>query len=231
MAQIEFTSNPGKSFVAVVRDPGNDYDTLATGIPCTEIVPGRYRANIGTLAGLVWIEAAAGATKVLGFADLASPAANGYSDVIDTMLSPSGDATAAKQDEILTLLSSGNVSSSTPVTTTGTIESIVIGDDYKASSNRSFNWFVAVPTFTLSGSKCFFGGAAKHKGKWLVEGTISAVTVDSVPKWKLQFELDDTHTADCKPGCYEWSVELRGPDPEQITKIIGTTELIEAYTR
>jgi hypothetical protein len=222
MSQIEFTSTPGKSFVAVVKNPAADYATLATGISCTEVSAGRYRANLGSLTGLVWIEATSGATKSVGFADLSNPAANGYSDVVDV---------PDRQTAIIALLTSGSATTNAPVTPTGTITNIVIGDDYKAASGRAFNWLVAVPVFSQSGSKCFFGGSAKHKGEWLVEGTIIPVTVDSVPKWKLQFELSKTDTEACKPGCYDWSAELRGPAPEQITKIIGKTELIEAYTR
>jgi hypothetical protein len=137
------------------------------------------------------------------------------------------EARAAKLD----LIGSGEASTSAPVTTTGTIPSIIIGDDYKAASGRAFNWTVALPAFSLSGSKCYFGGFSKHKGQWLVEGTITPITVESVPKWQLSFELDEADTEACLPGCYDWSVELRGPDPEQITKIIGTTELLKAYTR
>jgi hypothetical protein len=84
MAAIEFTSSPGKTFTVVVRDPANGYASLATGISCTEISATRYRATVGSLTGLVWIEATAGATKATGFADLDRPAANGYSDVSDS---------------------------------------------------------------------------------------------------------------------------------------------------
>lgn len=94
MAQIEFTSTPGKTFVAVVRDPGNNYASLATGIACSEISAGRYRANVGALTGLVWIEATAGATKSLGFADLANPAASGFVHVVDALVAVDVNAIA-----------------------------------------------------------------------------------------------------------------------------------------
>jgi hypothetical protein len=84
--QIEFTSTPGKTFVVVVRDPGANYAALATGIAAGEIAAGRYRANVGTITGLVWIEATAGATKCLGFADLSNPAANGFAHVVDSLV-------------------------------------------------------------------------------------------------------------------------------------------------
>ncbi len=219
---IEFTSRPGKAFVAALKNPQDAYSTVESGINCAEVSAGRYRFATSR-SGVVWVDAVDGATRMVGFADLDRPSPNGYSDVIDAI-----DANAAA---ILAILSSGEITHSAPVTPTGTITTIVIGDDYKAASNRSFAWFFDVPAFSAVGSRCFFGGSAKHKGQWLVEGTIVPVTVESVPKWKLQFELLDADTAACKPGCYDWSVELRGPAPEQITKIIGTTELVQAYTR
>lgn len=86
MAAIEFTSNPGKTFLVSVRNPQNNYSLLASNIACTEVTTARYRASLGSLTGLVWIEAVAGATRTVGFADLDVPAANGYSDVIDAAL-------------------------------------------------------------------------------------------------------------------------------------------------
>lgn len=130
-----------------------------------------------------------------------------------------------------TLVVSGGTTGISPMVAAGEIESIVIGDDYLASSLRSFDWFVDVPVFPLLGSQAFFGASAKHKGDFLVEGTIAETTLGGVPKWRLRFELNSADTIDCKPGCYDWSVELRGPTPEQITKVVGRTELIEAYTR
>jgi len=84
MAAIEFTANPGKTFVLEVKDPDDAYASLATGIACTEISATRYRATVGALTGVVWIEAVAGATKAIGFADLDNPGENGYSDVVDS---------------------------------------------------------------------------------------------------------------------------------------------------
>jgi hypothetical protein len=225
---IEFTSRVGKVFTQALLK-SSSYALLETITDIDEVTPGRYQI-VTNRSGVVWMEATAGATKAYGWANLDRPALNGYAEVRDS-LAELDSATIANQEAILATLTSGSVQPSAPVTTTGTIPNIIIGDDYKAASGRAFNWTVAVPAFSLSGSKCYFGGFAKHKGQWLVEGTITPITVDSVPKWQLSFELDEADTEACLPGCYDWSVELRGPDPEQITKIIGTTELLKAYTR
>ena len=122
MAAIEFTSSPAKTFILVIKDPLNAYATLATGISSTEVTPGRYRATyVGS--GVVWIEATAGATKALGFADLDRPAANGSSDVVDVILNLSsstgsgsnpllitvGNGTSAIAGAIVSAKQSGNV--------------------------------------------------------------------------------------------------------------------------
>jgi hypothetical protein len=85
MAAIEFTSNPGKTFVLSVKDPLDSYASLATGISSTEVSSTRYRATLTSLTGVVWIEAVDGSTKAVGFANLDSPSANGYSEVTDDL--------------------------------------------------------------------------------------------------------------------------------------------------
>lgn len=86
-AIVEFTSNPGKTFLISAYDPETSV-LLATGIECVEIRAGRYRASLGSLTGVVWIEAVAGATLTVGFADLSNQDGNGYSEVTDDRTSP-----------------------------------------------------------------------------------------------------------------------------------------------
>jgi len=84
MSGIELTSVPGKTFTAVVKDPTDDYAVLESGIAMTEITTGRYRgAYTGT--GIVWVQATAGATVSVGFADMDELPANGYAEVIDAI--------------------------------------------------------------------------------------------------------------------------------------------------
>jgi hypothetical protein len=147
-----------------------------------------------------------------------------------------GDATLANQEEILLLLSGGQITSIAPVSSAGTITGpIVVGDDYLAASSRAFDWFVDPGVFDIGQATCFFGGALVSiptKSTWLVQGTVSAVTVDGQPKWRLRFELTTDDTLELKPELHNWSVELRGPTgPENITKIYGTVNVINSYTK
>lgn len=83
---IEFTSRPGKTFVAAIKDPTDAYAAMATGIACTEVSAGRYRLSTN-LTGIVWLDAVSGTVRAIGFADLDNPEANGYSNAVDAVLS------------------------------------------------------------------------------------------------------------------------------------------------
>lgn len=201
-----------------------DGTVTQTGVEQT--VPGRYRLNYSAA------DRAVGSVSYK-FTDSADATKTGVLAVTFLPASGSGNATESTQNQILALLTSGQAVTNSPVTPTGTIASaIVIGDDYLASNARAFNWTVAVPAgFALNQATCWFGGGNKAKGKWLVQGTVTAVTVDGQPRWQMSFNLPAAATGQCKPGCYDWSVELRGPSPEHITKLLGQVDLVEAYTR
>ena len=96
MSAIEFTTNESKLFtITEVRNPANNYSLLASNISVDEITGFRYRASLGSLSGVVWIKAVAGATKVVGFADLNNPNAWGYSEVVDQILNLSSTGPGA----------------------------------------------------------------------------------------------------------------------------------------
>jgi hypothetical protein len=84
MPGIEFTSRPGKTFIAAIKDPNDDYAVLATGIAMTEISPSRYRGAYNG-SGVVWVQAVAEATTAVGFADFDSLQENGYAEVSDSV--------------------------------------------------------------------------------------------------------------------------------------------------
>lgn len=143
-----------------------------------------------------------------------------------------GDATLAKQNEILALLGTGSAISHSPVSSNGEIEyGVVRGDDYLLASGRAFQWDVDPPAgFTAAQASCWFGGYKLGRGSWLVEGTIEEVTVDSVAKWRLKFQPRKADTVDCVPDQnYYFSVEVRGPN-ERITRVWGFTEVLDSRT-
>jgi hypothetical protein len=130
-----------------------------------------------------------------------------------------------------TLIGGGRVTWETPLTPFGRLAGpIIIGDDYLAASGRAFDWFVDPGVFSVAQATCWFGFAGVNVGSVLVQGTVSAVTIEGVPKWRLRFEIPRSQTVNLKPGEIEASVELRGPLPEHITKkrLKGSVE--KSYT-
>lgn len=85
MSQIEFVASQGYSFTVSLRNPNAAYASLATGLAVTQVTPGVYRCNTGSVTGVVYVEATAGALRVVGFANLDEPGANSYSEVFDTL--------------------------------------------------------------------------------------------------------------------------------------------------
>lgn len=117
---------------------------------------------------------------------------------------------------------------SAPVAVDGSIEEIIIGDDYLAANGRAFSWTVdAVQGFVVGDCTCSFGGKYKDNA-WLVTGTI---TDNGDGTWTLSFNLPDTATANLEPGQYRWSVEVQHSGVE-ITRVKSdcTTKLVEKQT-
>ena len=85
MSQIEFVASQGYAFAVALRNPNAGYASLATGLSVSQVTPGVYRCATGSVSGIVYVEAVAGALRVVGYANLDQPGANGYSEVVDTL--------------------------------------------------------------------------------------------------------------------------------------------------
>lgn len=126
---------------------------------------------------------------------------------------------------------SGSVTSTSPVSPTGTINGpLIIGDDYLAANGRKFSWDVdAVTGLSASTAVCSFGGQRNGTG-WLVAG---AITDLGSSVWRLAFDLARSATTDLEPGYYSWSVEVKGPtDGAEVTRVRSGTQvqLVEKQT-
>jgi len=134
--------------------------------------------------------------------------------------------------EILTKLGSGTVQTVSPVTAFGVIGNIVIGDDYLAANDRAFEWIIDPVTGLAFGDcTCQFGGKSTSTDSWNVTGTVSEVTISSETKWKLSFDLVSADTSALVATLYNWSVEIRGPSTNNITKVTGQVRLVPSYTQ
>lgn len=229
--KLEFGSLPGKTFSvqryhktsgAAVGDPVNSI--------VDSVVPTLYRVDFGTeLGGIVYIVATTTNLRVRGFANLSRQSSNGYSSLFGSLESAESDVSSLAAS-VATIAQTGVVNVVSPVNADGSLNPLVIGDDYTAAQGRQIDLFVdPVSGVSVGDCTCTFGGEASHKGSWLVTGVVSAQTVDGSPKWRMRFELAEDDTRDCKPGCYAWGATLQ-PPATRATKITGTVELIESHT-
>ena len=115
------------------------------------------------------------------------------------------------------LIGTGSAVSAAPVSATGTIATIIVGDDYLAANGRAFEWLVdPVAGFDFATCTCWFGGAANSSANaWRVEGSI--MEVDG--KWKLSFDLPKTATEALERGDYQWSVAVHGATGTEVTRV------------
>lgn len=194
---------------ATIVEAGSNFATFYT-ITFTEVPPGDYE-----LVLLVGTAAVAGAEVTV--------TTNGWferSQGVDQAVS-----------EILSRISGGSVAWQAPVLEIGQLSGpIIIGDDYLASLNRVFDWFVDPLPFAVAQATCFFGGKSTSKPPgWNVQGNVTEVTIDSQTKWRLRFELPRAVTSALKAGLYSWSTEVRGP-AGHVTRVLGSINVVPKQT-
>jgi hypothetical protein len=124
-----------------------------------------------------------------------------------------------------------------PVAENGQIPGgIIIGDSYLDTHDRAFEWFIDPLDFDVATSSCRFGGNQELLGRtgqtWNVEGTVSAVTVEGDPKWKLSFDWEDAGvTEELVEGRYNFTVAVISPTLEQITRVTGKVDVKYSFTQ
>lgn len=122
------------------------------------------------------------------------------------------------------LIGTGSATTSTPVTPTGIINPITIGDDYLAIHSRVFEWTVDKPAgFNLTDAVCWFGAELDNCNKWRVSGSIVDNGDDTLT---LTFELPKEKTKSLKPGNYDWSVAVHDVTGNEITKVKSGTNSV-----
>lgn len=136
----------------------------------------------------------------------------------------------ATQVSLASLAASGSITLVSPVSTTGIINPIVIGDDYLAANSRAFQWTIAAITGVTAGTAiASFGGKLDTNNSWLVTGSI---TVDGA-NWVLSFDLPRTSTQSLSSGYYAWSVEITSASGTEVTRVrsdVHQVQLVEKQT-
>ncbi len=111
-----------------------------------------------------------------------------------------GSATEAKRTTLSPCLAPGRWINQRPFLLTVQSMKLFECDDYlDDSAARFLGTFSLLADLQCGEATCFFGGYKKDRGSWLVQGTITAVTIDSVDKWRLKFEPRKSDTQDCIP--------------------------------
>lgn len=195
--------------------------TSATFVPAGQAVtisvtsPNAADTDVDVTAYLVSMTSPSGTRSELGLA-----AAD-----LDTQL----DAIAAQTD----LIGPGGAILNAPVTPTGTLNDIIIGDDYLAANDRAFEWTISAPTgIAVGDATCWFGisNAGDGTGSWNIEGTIT----DNGATWTLSFDVPKATTGACDEGVYWWSAAVHGPGDVEITQVHSgknrKVNLINKYT-
>jgi hypothetical protein len=223
---VEFTSWPSKAFVAVVKDPMNNYAVLQSGITVTQVAYRRYSFTTNQANRLVWVEVEDGPVSGVGFADLRNLNMYGVAEVL-------GDAYLAATYGKSSLIGTGNATVSAPVPPNGLlIAPIIIGDDYKAVDNRAFVWTVPKPTsFVAATSKCYFGCELNNANKFTVEGGVPVDNGNGTIT--LSFDLLRTVTQDLSCGSYRYSVSVHDANGVEVTRIHSLDKyvaLVRKYT-
>jgi hypothetical protein len=217
MPNCEFTANAGKTFSVQAYDPAAN---TAFGSAIANVqdsgVTTRYRFSL-TGTGIKFIVATATNLKIVGYVNLDSPGANGYCSLFDNY----EDAAAAAK---IKKIGTGSATVATPVTATGKLNEIIIGDDYLSIHERAFEWTIETPgSFDDSGATCWFGGKFEGVNKWRVEGDI---TDNGNGTLTLTFELERADTADLEPGNYDWSAAIHDADGNQLTTVKSGTNSV-----
>lgn len=211
MYTIELAHTAGATVYAYPSSEGSFTNWSTRRVLATESA-GRFRASVDAdTYGPIWyfFEGASTPTSYdenIGSVDLQ------YVLEIDTLLDRTSDGYVL----------------SNPVVVDGSINEIIIGDDYLAANGRAFSWTVdEVQGFVVGSCTCSFGGKYKDNA-WLVTGSIVDNGDDT---WTLSFDLPDTATADLEPGQYRWSVEVQHAGVV-ITRVKSdcTTKLVEKQT-
>lgn len=216
MPNCEFSAVAGKSFSVQAYDPASN---TASGSAVANVqdtgVATRYRFSL-TGTGIKYVVATVTNLKVTGYVNLDAPGANGYCSLYETY---DEAAAVAKIKSIGT----GTATIAAPVTPTGSLTEIIIGDDYLTTHNRALVWTVDKPlNFDVAGASCWFGGKFEACQKWLVSGSID----DNGDTLTLTFELPKAKTKLLTPGNYDWSVAIHDSAGNEITSVKSGTNSV-----
>lgn len=218
---IEFTASPGTSFASWnLKNPIN-YALLASGGGISEPTPGRYRFATSQ-TGVVWVEATAGPTMALGFADMDNPEISGYSEVTDerpsrrTMLNQLSTTLAGSQPRVISAYDPRKRRLSW-----------VQADDYNFTSGTHIDMQINLPSGVPSNAcTVAFAAVNQDDSSKRIDLTLTLVSVAGVYYIRFQATSVKMNVA---AGLYDWqAVITETANARRVTVISGDADLAAA---
>lgn len=117
------------------------------------------------------------------------------------------------------LISGGSVQVNLPVTATGSLRPIVIGDDYLAANGRAFTWTIsAIAGITPGTATAYFGGTSTGSPQhtFLVTGT---VTDNGNGTWTVRCDMPRATSATLLEQQYEWTLGIQASGGTRVTPV------------
>jgi hypothetical protein len=137
------------------------------------------------------------------------------------------ELTQATVVEILPIGSTITVTA--PVTSSGVLDSLVIGDDYKSDASREITFRVIEPDLDIGDTTPYLTLSLAGETVLQVDGTATAITVGSTDYWDIVFELDRADTLLLTEQTYCYSVMLiQGTPARYVTVQVGSVEAIRS---
>lgn len=129
-------------------------------------------------------------------------------------------------------MGTGIVVITAPVSVSGVLEELVLGDDYLTSNGRALEWtFPAIAGFTTSATGKLGLRSDCNNELILTNGVVTDVGGGD---WKVTFDVLGTDTENLTPGNYDWSVEITQGGVEvtiaKNTMVRTMTRMVEKQT-
>jgi hypothetical protein len=113
-------------------------------------------------------------------------------------------------------ITAGKVSYAGPVTAKGTVDQIVIGDDYLVAHGTAFVWTIsAIPGMSAGAVTVHFGGT-NGTNPFAVTGTAADI---GSGKWSLTCEMPKATSGGLVPGEYRYSVAVHNAAGVELTRV------------
>jgi hypothetical protein len=113
-------------------------------------------------------------------------------------------------------ITAGKVSYAGPVTAKGTVDQIVIGDDYLVAHGTAFVWTIsAIPGMSPGAVTVHFGGT-NGTHPFAVTGTAADI---GSGKWSLTCEMPRATSGGLVPGEYRYSVAVHNAAGVELTRV------------